>query len=84
MTGGAAQALGLVDRGLLRQGYWADITLFDPQEIVDTATYDDPHQYARGISTVMVNGVVVIDGSEHTGVLPGRVLRRRASGGGVA
>jgi N-acyl-D-amino-acid deacylase len=84
MTGGAAQALGLVDRGLLRQGYWADITLFDPQEIVDTATYDDPHQYAHGISTVMVNGVVVIDGGAHTGALPGRVLRRQANGVGVA
>jgi N-acyl-D-aspartate/D-glutamate deacylase len=76
MTGGAAQALGLLERGLLREGYWADITLFDPNTIAATATYDDPHQYATGISTVIVNGQVVIDDGEHTGALPGRVLRR--------
>lgn len=83
MTGGAAKALGLSERGLLRQGYWADVTLFDPQTIADTATYDDPHQYARGILMVLVNGDVVIDGGEHTGSLPGRVLRRGADGVGA-
>src|SRR5499426_2459881 len=80
MTGGSAAALGLVDRGLLREGYHADITIFDPQIIADRATYDDPHQYAAGISTVIVNGVVVIDGGEHTGALPGQVLRRHPDG----
>jgi N-acyl-D-amino-acid deacylase len=83
MTGGAAKALRLSERGLLRQGYWADVTLFDPQTIADTATYDEPHQYARGISLVLVNGDVVIDGGEHTGNLPGRVLRRGANGVGA-
>ncbi len=76
MTGGSAAALGLVDRGLLREGYRADITIFDPQTIADRATYENPHQYAAGISTVIVNGVVVIDAGEHTGALPGQVLRR--------
>ena len=76
MSGGSAAALGLRDRGLLREGYCADVTVFDPQAIADRATYDDPHRYAAGISTVIVNGVVVIDAGEHTGALPGQVLRR--------
>jgi N-acyl-D-amino-acid deacylase len=80
MTGGSAAALRLVDRGLLREGYHADITIFDPQRVAERATYDDPHQYAAGISTVIVNGVVVIDGGDHTGALPGKVLRRGPNG----
>jgi N-acyl-D-amino-acid deacylase len=82
MTGGSAAALRLLDRGLLREGYCADITIFDPETIIDRATYDDPHQYAAGISTVIVNGVVVIDAGEHAGALPGQVLRRRPNGVG--
>jgi N-acyl-D-amino-acid deacylase len=80
MTGGSAAALGLVDRGVLREGAWADVTVFDPGTVADQGTYDDPHRYASGISTVLVNGEVVIDGGEHTGALPGQVLRfqRRA------
>ena len=80
MTGGSAAALGLVDRGLLRTGFCADVTVFDPARIAERATYEDPHQYATGISTVLVNGEVVIDGGDHTGALPGRVLRRRREG----
>jgi N-acyl-D-amino-acid deacylase len=76
MTGGSAAALGLTDRGLLREGYRADITLFSAEAIADRATYDDPHQYAAGIPTVIVNGEVVVERGEHTGALPGRVLRR--------
>ncbi|MGH7335272.1 MAG: N-acyl-D-amino-acid deacylase family protein [Candidatus Rokuibacteriota bacterium] len=76
MTGGSAAALGLVERGLLREGYHADLTVFDPATIADRATYDEPHQYAAGVSTVIVNGALVIDEREHTGALPGRVLRR--------
>ena len=83
MTGGSATALGLLDRGLLREGYWADITLFDPETIVDTATYDEPHQYAVGIATVIVNGTVVIDAGEHTDARPGRVLRHGPQGVGI-
>ena len=84
MTGGCAAALRLIERGVLREGYWADITLFDPQTIDDVATYDDPHQYARGISTVIVNGEVTIDAGEHTGALSGQVLRRGSGGVGTA
>jgi N-acyl-D-amino-acid deacylase len=80
MTGGSAAALGLVDRGLLREGYRADITIFDPEQVADRATFDDPHQYAAGISTVIVNGVMVIEEGEHTGALPGQVLRRHSEG----
>jgi N-acyl-D-aspartate/D-glutamate deacylase len=76
-TGAAARALGLGDRGLLREGYWADVTVFDPARIADQGTYDDPHRYAAGVSTVVVNGAVVVDGGDHTGALPGRLLRRR-------
>jgi N-acyl-D-amino-acid deacylase len=82
MTGGSATALGLMDRGFLREGYRADITIFEAETIVDRATYDDPHQYAAGLSTVIVNGVVVIDAGEHTGALPGQVLRRGPGGVG--
>jgi N-acyl-D-amino-acid deacylase len=77
MTGGSAAALGLTDRGVLREGAWADITVFDPGRIAEEATYDDPHRYAAGVSTVIVNGVVVLDGGEHTGALAGRLLRFR-------
>ncbi len=84
MTGGSAKALGLVDRGFIREGYWADLTLFDPQTIDAMSTYEEPHQYARGIQAVMVNGQVVIDEGEHVGALPGRVLRRGTQGVGVA
>jgi N-acyl-D-amino-acid deacylase len=77
MTGAAARALGLADRGVLRPGAWADVVVFDPARIADRSTYEDPHRYAVGVSTVVVNGQVVVDGGDHTGALPGRVLRRR-------
>lgn len=80
MTGGSAAVLGLKARGVLREGYQADLTIFDPRKIADMASYDDPHRYANGISTVIVNGTSVIDAGEHTGALPGRVLRRRSDG----
>jgi N-acyl-D-aspartate/D-glutamate deacylase len=75
-TGAAAAALGLEDRGVLREGVWADVAVFDPARIADLATYDDPHRYAIGVSTVVVNGEVVVDGGDHTGALPGHRLRR--------
>src|SRR5438128_2514974 len=76
-TGAAAAALGLDDRGVLREGAWADLAVFDPTRIADLATYDDPHHYAVGVSTVVVNGEVVVDRGDHTGALPGRRLGRR-------
>ena len=80
MTGGSAAVLGLVDRGLVRERYHADLTLFDPAIVAEQGTYDDPHRYPVGISTVIVNGVPVIEQGEHSGALPGRVLRRGPRG----
>src|SRR5438552_761934 len=75
-TGAAAAALGLTDRGVLREGCWADVAVFEPGRIADRATYDEPHRYAVGVSTVVVNGEMVVDGGDHTGALHGRVVRR--------
>jgi N-acyl-D-amino-acid deacylase len=81
MTGATAQALRLHDRGLLKEGYRADITMFDPADFKDRATYADPHQYPTGArTTVLVNGVVVVENAEHTGATPGMVLRRGPDG----
>ncbi len=81
MTGATAQALGLRDRGLLKEGYRADITIFDPTDFKDRATYADPHQYPTGArTTVLVNGVVVVENAQHTGATPGMVLRRAPDG----
>ncbi len=74
MTSLPAQVLGLKDRGLLREGYWADIVVLDPDVVTDTATYENPKQYPKGIDYVLVNGIVVIDGGSHTGARPGRVI----------
>jgi N-acyl-D-amino-acid deacylase len=82
MTGATARALKLRDRGLLRQGYCADVAIFDPKDFRDRATYADPHQYPSGKrTTVIVNGMVVVEDAVHTGALPGKVLRREADGG---
>jgi N-acyl-D-aspartate/D-glutamate deacylase len=75
MTSMNADKISLKDRGLLKQGYWADVTVFDPKTVADRATYENPHQYPVGIPYVIVNGQVVIDGEKHTGALPGAVLR---------
>lgn len=75
-TSMSAQRLGLRDRGLLREGFKADITLLDPAKVRDEATFTDPHRFASGIPYVVVNGAIVVDRSEHTGALPGKALRR--------
>jgi N-acyl-D-amino-acid deacylase len=75
MTSLSAQRLGLKDRGLLREGFWADIVVFDPDRISDTATFEQPKQYPEGINYVLVNGQIVIDQSKHTGARPGMMLR---------
>jgi N-acyl-D-amino-acid deacylase len=81
MTGGAARALKLRDRGLLKEGYRADVTVFDPDDFRDEATYANPHRYPSGVRTsVIVNGAIVIENAVHTGALPGIVLRRGANG----
>ena len=70
-----AQRLGIKDRGLLREGYYADIVVFDPETIVDKATYDEPHQYSVGIAYVFVNGEAVLDEGKITDRRPGMVIR---------
>jgi N-acyl-D-amino-acid deacylase len=80
MTSFPAQRMGLPDRGLLRDGFKADIVVFNPDTVKTHATKDDPKHYPVGIEYVIVNGQVVIDQGTNTGVLPGRGLRRgRAS-----
>lgn len=76
MTALPAAAFGIQDRGVLREGLAADITIFDPDKIIDKATYENPHQYPKGISYVIVNGEVVVEKGRHTGKRPGKVLRR--------
>jgi N-acyl-D-amino-acid deacylase len=75
MTSFPAQRLGLRDRGMLRDGMKADITIFDPTTVKATATPQQPKQFPLGIPYVIVNGKVVVDDGEHTGALPGRALR---------
>jgi N-acyl-D-amino-acid deacylase len=74
MTSLPAGNLGLDRRGLLQDGYFADVVVFDPKTILDHATYEKPHQYAEGVRHVFVNGVQVLKDGEHTGARPGRAL----------
>jgi N-acyl-D-amino-acid deacylase len=74
-----AQILGLRDRGMLRKGFHADITIFDPDTIKDTATFFEPHQYAQGIEYVMVNGTFVVEKGELTWKRPGIVITKNKS-----
>ena len=76
MTSFPAQRLGLQDRGVLRDGMNADITVFNPNSVSAPATRVNPKQFPIGIEYVIVNGVPVIDGGRHTGALPGRAVRR--------
>jgi len=81
LTSLPARNLRLQRRGLLEPGYIADIAVFDPADFTDQATYAEPHRYPTGArTTVIVNGVVVVEHAKHTGALPGRVLRRGADG----
>jgi N-acyl-D-amino-acid deacylase len=70
-----ARFLNLKDRGLLREGYWADIVIFDEREIANLATYEKPCTYPKGIKYVIVNGEIVVENGKHTGKLPGKVLK---------
>ena len=74
MTNLPATNLGLTERGQLKEGYFADVVVFDPDTIADKATYDKPHQYAVGVKHVFVNGVQVLKDGEHTGAKPGKAL----------
>jgi N-acyl-D-amino-acid deacylase len=76
LTSLPAQTLGLSGRGLLRDGYAADVVVFDPATVRSPATIENPKQFPIGIEYVIVNGQMVVDQGEHTGALPGRALRR--------
>jgi N-acyl-D-amino-acid deacylase len=74
MTSVTAERFGLDGRGVVREGAWADLTLFDAQTVIDTATYADPHRYPVGIPYVIVNGELVLEQGQHTGALAGMLL----------
>jgi len=75
MTGLPAANVGLKSRGLIREGYFADITIFDPKTVIDRATFEQPNQYPVGINFVIVNGEIEVDNGQRTPALAGRVLR---------
>ena len=80
MTSFPAARLGLVDRGLLKAGLAADITVFDAATITDKATFADPHHYSEGVRFVVVNGQVTVANGVHTGIRAGRVLKGPGAG----
>jgi N-acyl-D-amino-acid deacylase len=74
MTYNTAERFGLTDRGVIREGAWADLVLFDADVVIDKASFLDPHRYPEGMAYVFVNGEIVIENGQHTGALPGKVL----------
>jgi N-acyl-D-amino-acid deacylase len=75
LTSLPANNMKIQKRGMLKDGYFADIVVFDPQKISDHATFSNPHQYSTGVSDVFVNGRQVLKNGEHTGMMPGRIIR---------
>ena len=75
MTSAVTTRLRIVDRGLLHAGMYADIVIFDPDTIIDHATFEKPHQLSEGIRDVLINGIAVVRNGEHTGAKPGRIVR---------
>ncbi|MFO7852352.1 MAG: N-acyl-D-amino-acid deacylase family protein [Bacteroidota bacterium] len=76
MTSIPADKFGFSGRGLIGEGYYADLVIFDPGRVIDRATWEDPHQYPEGIEYVVVNGEVAVEGGETTGALAGRILKK--------
>jgi N-acyl-D-amino-acid deacylase len=76
MTALPAARANIPARGGVKVGFFADITVFDPETVKDAATFTSPHQYAVGIEWVFVNGKLVVDKADHTGLTPGKILRR--------
>jgi len=74
-TSAVATRLGIQDRGILREGFYADVVVFDPKTIIDRATFTRPHQVSQGVEHVFVNGRAVLSDGEHTGAEPGRIVR---------
>jgi N-acyl-D-amino-acid deacylase len=75
MSSAVATRLHIKDRGLLKEGFFADVVVFDPETVGDRATYDEPHQLSTGIEHVFVNGVEVVNRGRHTGAMPGVPVR---------
>ncbi|MFX1594292.1 MAG: amidohydrolase family protein, partial [Promethearchaeota archaeon] len=75
MTSFPAMRLGLSDRGLIKENFWADIVIFNPETVIDKATFENPHQFPEGIPFVIVNGVIVVDNNKQKRKFPGKVLR---------
>ncbi len=76
ITSGPAQKIGIKERGEIKKNYFADITVFDPNTIIDNATFKNPFQYPSGITHVIVNGEVVVENDTLTGKMPGKILKR--------
>jgi len=79
MTSAGATKLGIMDRGILRPDFYADVTVFDPLNVRERATYDDPIRLPEGIEYVFVNGVLTIEHGKHTGALAGKPLKHRSA-----
>ena len=79
MTKKPATAFHMTDRGEIREGAYADITIFNPDTVIDKGTFTDPIQYPEGIEYVLVNGIVTVENGEHTGVRNGAVLRKKGT-----
>ena len=75
MTSAVARRLSIQDRGILQEGAWADIVVFDAERIADRATFEAPHQLSTGVRHVFVNGIDVVRDGQHTGAKPGRIMR---------
>jgi N-acyl-D-aspartate/D-glutamate deacylase len=76
MTSQPARRVGLKNRGVLKEGFYADVVVFDPNTVQDKATFENPHQYSIGISQTIVNGQIVWENGAWTGNLPGRAVRK--------
>ncbi len=79
ITSVPADKFGFSGRGRIVEGYFADLVVFDPDRVIDRATWEDPHQYPEGIEYVVVNGKVAVEGGETTGALPGRILKKKVT-----
>jgi len=75
MTSAVARRLSIHDRGMLQEGFFADVVVFDPAKIIDRATFEQPHQVSAGVIDVFVNGTAVLRDGKHTGAMPGRIVR---------
>ena len=83
MTSANAAKIGVYDRGAIRPGLWADVTIFNPDTVIDNATWEKPHQYASGIEYVLVNGDLVLAQGKHTNARPGKIIYGGGKSGGA-